>query len=238
MTKLVFVTPAWQRYDLTAVCLEQRKRVCDDLKAQGIEATCVVVTDDANMVVARTLGFEAFEQDNRWLGRKFNDGMECAARLGADWIVPIGSDSWIDPNYFIPLPDPSETRTSSNYCAVTDTKLGELRSRDTKGIGPYMFHRSLLEGCRFRPAADTLNRSIDRSTIQGITAPIHWVERSLHPFQYVGFRGFPTISPYEVLFDKLGVREYEEPWHILSEYYPVDLVHQVRHVLKEQYING
>jgi hypothetical protein len=240
VTSVVFVTPAFQRLELTAICLEQRSRVIDHLVEQGIEAQCVVIADDENLDVARAFGFDIVEQNNEYLGRKFNDGMQWAGEHGADWIVPIGSDSWIDPQYFLPLPDPPETRTSALYCAVTDSRLAELRSQDRKGIGPYMFHRSLLETCGFRPASDTLHKSIDRSTVQGINQQINWVENNLHPFQYIGFRGIPHLTPYDLLVEKLGVREHTDPWTILSGYYPTDLVTRVRRVLTMQYeaVNG
>jgi len=240
VTSVCFVTPAWGRFDLTEVCAWQRVNVIRTLAEHGIEAYAVYIADDANLDIALGCGFETVEQNNDFLGRKFNDGMQWAGEQGYDWIVPIGSDSWIDPKYFLPLPDPSETRTSPLYCAVTDTRLAELRSHDAKGIGPYMFHRSLLESCGFRPASDTLHKSIDRSTIAGINAPINWVEHNLHPFQYVGFRGFPHLTPYDLLVEKLGVREHSDPWTILSGYYPTDLVTRVRRVLTMQYeaVNG
>ena len=97
-----FVTPAWRRFALSAVCFEQRRRVIDELAAHGIEAHCVVVADDRNLALAREAGFETVKRDNRWLGSRFNDGIEYAGLHGAEWIVPIGSDSWIDPAYFLP----------------------------------------------------------------------------------------------------------------------------------------
>lgn len=230
-----FVTPAWQRFALTAICLEQRKRVIERLAAHQIEARCVVIADDQNLDTARALGFDTVERDNEFLGRRFNDGMQYAGEHGAEWIVPIGSDSWIDPAYFLPLPNSDQTRTSPLYSAVTATHIAELRAKDAKGVGPYMFHRSLLEGCGFRPANDLLHRSIDRSTVAGINQPINWVEYNLHPYQYVGFRGFPHISPYNLLVEKLGVAEHEHPWIVLSAYYPDDLVSRVAKVLTAEY---
>lgn len=98
-----FVTPAWQRYELSELCFDQRRHVIDSLAEQGIAAKCVVIADDGNLDLARDRGFEVVAQDNQWLGRKFNDGMEYAFRNGASRVVPIGSDSWIDPAYFMPM---------------------------------------------------------------------------------------------------------------------------------------
>ena len=166
---------------------------------------------------------------DEWLGRKFNDGMEYAGRHGADWIVPIGSDSWIDPAYLLPLPRPLESRTSENYCAVTADRLGEL-SVGKNGAGPYMFHRTLLAKRKFRPARDKLARGIDGSTVRGL-APVRWRRRSVHPFQYVGFRGSPHITAYQRLVEVWGVAEHHDPWAILARHYPLDLVERVRATL-------
>ena len=50
-----FVTPAWRRYELSAVCFDQRAAVIKTLAAAGIEAHCVVIADDGNLA----LGTEA-----------------------------------------------------------------------------------------------------------------------------------------------------------------------------------
>ena len=240
MTSLWFVTPAWQRFDLTAVCLEQRRRVIETLSESGIEAHCVVIADDANVDTARALGFDVLERDNAALGRRFNDGMEYAGRNGAEWIVPIGSDSWIDPGYFLGL-HASFVRTSRRYCAVTADRLAELVVQDGKGAGPYVFSRGVLEPSGFRPADDRRPRHIDSSTVRGIQrtigGPVPWTRSfEMHPYQYVGFRGSPTITPYERLVAAWGVGEREDPWSILARYYPVDLVERARAALSGQVV--
>jgi len=232
--RLCFVTPAWQRVDLTAVCLEQRRRVIARLQAAGVEASCVVIADDANLDTARALGFDVIEQRNELgLGRKFNAGMEYAAGHGADWIVPIGSDSWIDPEYVLPLPPTGLARTSPIYCVVTSDQLAELRVMSDTGAGPYMFHRSLLEPAGFRPARDELMRHVDHSTIKGIGASrIRWRARDVHALQYVGFRGRPTITSYDKLVAAWGVAEHPDPWVRLATRYDADLVELARKALQ------
>ena len=229
---LWFVTPAWKRYELSAVCFDQRRRVIDALAEQGIEAHCVVVADDENLDLARGRGFATVERNNDWLGRKFNDGMEYAGKHGADWIVPIGSDSWIDPAYFLPLPSPAFTRTSPAYCVVESERMAEL-TVGGHGAGPYMFARTLLAPSRFRPAADRLAKNIDHSTIAGIRRPVRWQPRTVSPYQYVGFRGTPHLTRYDRLMDKWGVREHADPWALLAQHYPPDLVEAARRALGE-----
>lgn len=202
----------------------------DELAGHGIEARCVVIADDENLDTARALGFDTVERDNDWLGRRFNDGMEFAGTHGADWIAPIGSDSWIDADYFVPLPGPSITRTSRMYAAVTADRLAEL-SVGKRGAGPYIFPAPLLASVGYRPAVDEIARRVDSSTIAGITERIHWRRRDLHPLQYIGFRGEPHLTPYGRLFRAWGTAERSDPWERLAEHYPIDLVERARAAL-------
>ena len=226
-----FVTPAFQRYALSEVCFAQYNLVFDHLRRNGVEATGVVIADDENLDIARAAGFETVERDNEALGRRFNDGMEYAAKHGAEWIVPIGSDSFIDPAYFLPLPKASKTRTSSIYAAVTATELAELRVGGNIGAGPRMFHRDLLEPSGFRPAQDSLKRSVDHSTIRGIEGPIHWEQRDVHTLQYIGFRAAPYITSYSTLVRMWGIGVHADPWSMLKTRYPAELVDRARVIL-------
>jgi glycosyltransferase involved in cell wall biosynthesis len=227
---IYFVTPAWQRYELSEVCFEQRRRVVDHLNEHGIEAHCVVVADDENIDLALSKGFEVFKQDNEWLGRRFNDGIQYAAHSGAEWIVPIGSDSWIDPAYFLPLPDPSLTRSSKMYAAVTSGRIGYLNvAHPTNPAGPHMIHRSRLPES-LRPTVDERNRYIDSATLAGLS-DLRFEFRDLHPLQYIGFRGQPHLTPYDRLWTAWGVRESTDPWTELATVYPQDLVDRARECL-------
>jgi hypothetical protein len=236
---LYFITPAWGRFELTAVCLAQRRQVIDYLATCGLEAHQVVIADDANLDTAQALGFDTVERPNNgpdgkvWLGRKFNDGYQYAAEHGAQWFAAIGSDSWIDPDYFLPLPDKRRTRTSSLYCPVTFDRLAELSIPD-EGAGPHVYSRYQLGRAGFRPAEDSRPRSIDNSTIRGIRGAMRWECHNLHPLQYIGFRSTPMISPYSVLVEAArerpgwSVRERSNPWKLLAQHYPADLVERAR----------
>lgn len=228
---LWFVTPAYRRYDMTALCLEQRSRVIAELAEHGIEAHQVVIADDDNLDIAKAWGAATVERDNRMVGRKFNDGMEYAGRQGAEWIVPIGSDSWIASDYFLDPEPPDITRTSEAYCTVTARTLAELcvsPERMDWTAGPYVFHRSLLEPVAFRPSKEDSDM-VDTDTIIGIESrtKITWRTRTVHPFQYIGFRMPPMMTTAYSLWRKWGVREHE-PWGTLRRYYPADLVDRAK----------
>ena len=226
---LYFITPCWGRVTLTAICLEQRQRAIEILANHGVEARCVVIADDENLATAIRLGFETIRQDNEWLGRRFNDGFQHARDHGAEWMVPIGSDSWIDPWYFLPLPDPAYTRTSALYAVVKPRRIGYLKVGAKNPAGPHVIHRDRLPESG-RPAKDELTRYIDSSTIKGLR-DVRWDSRDLHPLQYIGFRQEPMITPYQRLMDAWGVHQSNDPWGALATCYPRDLVERARAIL-------
>jgi len=230
-----FVIPAWRRPALSAVCFEQLASVIGTLRAAGVESEAVVIADDENLDVARSMDFQTLERDNSGLGRKFNDGQEYAGRQGAEWIVPIGSDSFVDPAYFLPLPKVEVTRTSGMYAMVTARRMAELKV-GWIGAGPRMYHRSVLEPTGFRPAPDHIMRTIDSHSVRGITRSlghaIDWEWRDLHPLQYIGFRYPPYITGYGSLVRTWGVRERANPWDRLAAVYPPDLVKRVRTLME------
>ena len=237
MTAVWFMSPAWQRFELSAVCFEQRRRSMDVLEAAGIEARCVIVADDENLDIARGLGFDVVEQDNEWLGRKVNDGFEYAFKHGADYIVPIGSDSWLDPEFLLPLHSPRVVRTSRFYAPVEIDRLAELSVTGMNGAGPHVWPRRYLERSGFRPiVAQQINRNLDSSTIRGIASrtPITWEWRDLYPLQYVGFRVHPFITAWASLWRRWGIVERPDPWTLLAERYPQDLVDRARAILVQQ----
>jgi hypothetical protein len=218
-----FVTPAWQRYELTRVVLEQRRMAIDFLALRDIEARCLVIADDGNTTIAQALGCDVLVKPNYALARRFNDGISHAARNGADWIVPIGSDSFLDPAYLFPLPEPKVLRTSSCYAVAEPGRLGRLRVRAGAGVGPYMIHRSNLPRTG-RPAQDWRKKGVDGSTIRGLRGRYRLEWTDLHPWQYVGFRSHPQMNSYDKLYGRLGVGEEFEVAERLSQHYPSQLV--------------
>jgi hypothetical protein len=227
---IYFITPAWQRFELTRVCLEQRRRAIDFLAERGVEARCVVIADDQNADAAVELGFEVVRRRNYALGRRFNDGFQHAAQNGAQWIVPIGSDSFIDPAYLFPLPQSHVMRSSSMYALAEPERLGRLRVSHGVGVGPYMIPADHLPPSQ-RPAEDYRKRGIDGSTIRGLRGG--WVQErvDLHPWQYVGFRreegrseGHPQMNSFNKLYQRLGVAMEYDVEERLSEHFPRSLV--------------
>jgi len=207
-----------------------------ELERNGIEAHHVVVADDANLELAQSYGWATVETDNEWLGRRFNDGIEYAIAHGAEYVVPIGSDSWIDPAYFVPLRGERENvLTSRTYSVLTHRKLGELVVSSRSPAGPHVLPRELLLKVDARPVDDELKRGCDASTVRNIERAIGrrmpWVHRDLHPHQYVGLRGKPAITQYHRIVQRWGVEEHTDPWPLLRRYFDDDLVTRARDLL-------
>lgn len=202
----------------------------DALAHRGVAAHCVVVGDDENLAIARECGFDVAVRDNVWLGRKFNDGIQYALENGADWIVPIGSDDWIDVSYLWPLPS-TPARTGQWYAPVAADRLTLLTVDQPAGAGPRMLHKDLFTRTA-RPIDERLRRGVDRSLIAALERPAFEV-RQIHPLQYVGFRGDRHITTYSKLRRAWGGTECSDPWTRLAEHYPADLVERARLVLHD-----
>lgn len=234
-TSLWLVTPALQRYALAEVCFDQWKQVSAALARRGIDLCVVVVADDENLDIARAAGFDTLEQNNDRLGRRFNDGIEYACRHGADWVAPIGSDTWIAPDYFDPLPEPHESRRTRLATVVRYDRLAELFVTNI-GVGPFLYHRTQLAPTGFRPAEDALQKGIDTSTMLGVAEhhDLVWDERNVSPYYHIGFRGKPHMTRYSALWRAYGQRELFNPWEVLAEHFPVDLVRRAQDALRPE----
>lgn len=225
---LFFVTPAWQRFELTRLCLEQRRDACDRLAAVGIDATCVIVADDENLDIARELGFETVESPNDWLSRRFNDGYQHAARHGADFVCPIGSDSWIDAELLAELPPPGIMQVSRNYAVVREDGrvLAELAMRTPYGFGCFVIPTPMLERFGYRPCKERLQSGCDGSLFTALfkrTVPRVKI-REIGPLDIVAFRSPIQITPYERLVTRHRGTERRRPFRLLLSRYPARLV--------------
>ncbi len=246
--RIVFVSAAWQRFAVTRLALAQRAHLCGELSERGHEATCVIVADDENLDIASEFGFETVEQSNAQLGRKFNDGLEYAAReLEADYFVLIGSDDWMHVDIFERLPldiaEPPELTderpivtwaevpeaTTGREIAVVDLEEGRLRrcrARGRYGVIPWIFPRNALEPSGFRPIKDEASIGIDGSLIAGLNCRPEWVFSDPHDLCRVDFKSAVNLNSYKKIADGIGYGD-ELPVSILRHDYPLHLVELV-----------
>jgi glycosyltransferase involved in cell wall biosynthesis len=238
VTTVFFVVPAHGRLEKTAVCLRQLKRTCDALSEQGFDASAVVVAQDENLETAKGLGFPAVRQDNYPLGRKWNDGYQYAARHGdADYVIPLGSDDWVDPIILADLPGPTEIRCHRLSSVVSEDgqRISPLRIWYDGGDGVRIFPRNLIERLGCRPADEHRDRAIDTSIMhrlvylhQGNLPPLKYFDAS--PWQIVDWktRG-GQLNTYEACLAYRYEAE-QDAWEILRDRYPAESLEEMRKV--------
>lgn len=241
MPKLFFVTPAYRRYEVSQVCFAHRAWCMEQMQAAGIDARCVVIADDENIDLAQEFGFDTVEHPKdrgyyarggrQFIGRKFNDGYEYAARQGADYVVPIGSDSWIHPSFFGSLPVRAQVQTSSYYAIVNEDgdRLARLEIPVAGGVGPNVIPTFLMRKHNYRPIMERLVRGCDTSLMGAIGRrglSFKWVD--IDPLQYFAFRvRGQQLNPFERLL-KYAVGYSDTPWEDLALLHPSELVYRGR----------
>ena len=169
---LWFVVPAHGRLALTRICLRQLRRTIDDLEAEGIDASAVVIADDENLDTALDLGFGTIERNNRFLSRKFNDGFQlaCDRRFNsrpAEYVVPLGSDDWIAADVLLDLPRPNTVVGFKRISFVREDGL-EMTTRLLDydgGSGIRIYPRACLVAFNYRPADEDRLRGCDTSIL-------------------------------------------------------------------------
>lgn len=222
--RLWFVIPAHGRFALTRICLRQLRRTIDVLEDE-FDASAVVIADDENLETALELEFGTIERNNRFLSRRFNDGIQLACDREfnprpADYVVPLGSDDWIAPEVLLELPRPDTIVGFKTISFVREDGL-ELTARRLDydgGAGIRIYPRPVLAALDFRPADEDRVRGCDTSILvnlkravpfrlehRGIDARqiVDWKspETQRNPYAEVAgrWRGSPPVDPFEAL---------------------------------------
>jgi hypothetical protein len=234
---LWFVMPAHGRQALAAICLRQLRRTCDALADHGVDATAVVVADDTNLATGRELGFGTVHRDNRFLARKFNDGIQlaCDPRVNprpADYVVPIGSDDWVDHRILHQLParDTVLGFRLAAFVSEDGQKLTEARVDYPGGVGVRVYPRQLLKVCGYRPADEDRSRACDTSILTNVRAALHRRGRELrisygdqHPLQIVDWKSLGTqLHSYADILGRHRGRRAGDPFDALAGVYPAE----------------
>jgi hypothetical protein len=237
--RLWFVVPVHGRERLTGICLRQLRRTCDALNQDGIEATAVVVGDDRNLAAARKLGFGTVERDNKYLARKFNDGIQLATDprynpRPAHYVVPCGSDDWVDHRLFLDLP-PDDVLVGFQRIAVVREDGQEITTRQlgyTGGSGIRIIPRALVEPLGFRPADEDRRSGCDTSILTNLqrhhTGRMRVFHYHLHDYQVVDWKSPTTqMNSYDDLKLHQAVSA-GDPFEVLADYYPAKALKEMR----------
>ena len=238
MKRLWFVVPVHGREDLTRVCLRQLRRTCDQLT--HVEATAVVIGEGKILRFARRLGFATVERDNTLLGRKFNDGYQLACDPDynprpADWVVPCGSDDWIDPRALDHLPG-DQIGAFRMFAAVneTRTRISRMQVGYAGGVGVRVIPRRFVEQAGYRPAEEDRKRACDTSTLVGLSRanrgqqpPIVYLDR--HELQIVDWKSTSEqLNSYADLGSYRRGEEQDDPFTVLAGVFPRESLEEMR----------
>lgn len=238
MVSVCIVSPAWGRFAVTRLVLEQRQRVCDELISRGVDADHLIVADDENLEIAREYGGLTVEAPNKPLGRKCNLGLHRANELGYDFIVWVGSDDWIHPDLFRTLPDAIENepvliRSGFRLSMVdlTTGRLQRLKVQGSYGAIPWILDARLFRRLPILPIPVDLPRGLDGGLVRGLRlgrVGFEFVFDDPHDFRCVDFKSQHNLTPYDGLAKYVGVDEPENAWETLADWFPADLVAKAR----------
>jgi hypothetical protein len=237
MKRLMFVVPAYRRFALTGICLRQLRRTCDALEDNGIRASAVVVADDDNLTTARDLGFATVERDNTATSAKFNDGIQLACDPAynpkpADYVVPCGSDDWVDWRLFTDLP-PAGMMIGFQRMAFVREDGMELTVRylhNEGGCGIRIFPRDVMAKVGYRPADEDRVRACDTSILTNLRMAdaVRVVHRDLDPMQIVDWKSpHEQLNPYAYVAAHHRSELTRDPFQVLSGRYADDALDEM-----------
>lgn len=219
---LWFITPVHGRLPLAAICLRQLRRTCDALIDHGIDASAVIIADRDNLhELRRRLGrpmFNTVEQSNDFLSKKYNDGIQLACdrrhnQRPVDYVVPCGSDDWIDYRILLDLPPTANSVVGFQRISFVREDGREMTSRlvdNTGGVGIRIYPRQVFAHLGFRPADEDRGRACDTSILTNVQRThrhLRVVHREIDPRQIVDWKtDGQQLNTYEVLrkFRPLG----------------------------------
>lgn len=235
MTHVCLVTPAHGRHELTDICLAQKRVMADELAREKITVTCVIIAHDDNLDIARHHGFDTIEHPNGRLGERFNLGIRHALELGADFILPSGSDDWVHPDYLVGLNPDGPIRTARSVWIVNETghKITHLRLTYEGGAGCRVYPSRLFTATRDREWADPWRpRGIDTSILTNLTARNGGQSLRFSytddPDLIAAFKtGGAQLNPYDAARQQFGIREYTQPFERLGQVYPTGIVRRL-----------
>jgi hypothetical protein len=237
VASLWFVVPAHGRLSLSAICLRQLRRTCDSLCESGVEATAVVIANDENLDTARELGFGTIERDNRFVSAKYNDGIQFACDPAynprpADYVVPCGSDDWVDWRLFTDLPEDGMVGFQHlSFVRPDGMEMVQRWCNVRGGCGIRIYSRQMLEVLGYRPADEDRYRACDTSIITnlGRVSNIKVEHRDIDPRQIVDWKSPDVqLNGYDSLTFHKMVTKPQEPFEALAELYPSEAIAEMR----------
>jgi hypothetical protein len=238
----MFIVPVHGRLGLSAICLRQLRRTCDALGQAGICASAVIVGDafELDALGIRGLGFGSVAQDNHFLGRKFNDGIQLATDptfnpAPADYVIPCGSDDWIDHRVFLDLPaaDTIVGFQQIGFVREDASELVPVTLNYTGGSGIRIIPRQLVKRLDYRPADEDRPRACDTSILRNIRVEfgddLRIEHRYLHDYQVVDWKTpDEQLNPFDSVVARRPAGDAVSPWEALEGVYPAAALDEMR----------
>jgi hypothetical protein len=233
------VVPAHGRAELARICLRQLRRTCDALIAEGIEATAVVIADDENLDTAKELGFGTVESDNRFVSQKYNHGIQLACDpefnpRPADYVVPCGSDDWVDWRLFLDLP-PHDTMVGFQRLSFVRPDGREMVQRFVNvrgGCGIRIYPREIVGMLGYRPADEDRYRACDTSIMTNLWRAKRFAieHRNIDPRQIVDWKSEDhlQLNPYDSLTFHKTFANPQDPFVALADLYPAEALRDMQ----------
>ncbi len=230
---LWFCVPAAGRFSLSQICLRQLRRTCDRLADANVEATAVVIADDENLDTARDLGFATVERNNRFLSRKYNDGIQLALDPDinprpADYVVPCGSDDWVDASLFEVLPSSNAMVGFQAMCFVREDGR-EMTARHLNypgGCGIRIYPRQVMSNVGYRPADEDRERACDTSilyNLQRANPTLRVINTMPDAWKLVDWKSAgQQVTPYDEINGRHQALWAGDPFEELAGRYPND----------------
>jgi hypothetical protein len=239
MTALWFCVPAHGRLALTAICLRQLRRTCDALSENGLHASAVIVADDENLDTARELGFATVERYNRFVSRKFNDGIQLACDPDynphpVSHVVPLGSDDWVDWRLFHNLPGPDRMVGFQRMAFVREDgcELTVRQLNNEGGSGIRIYPRQVMASVGYRPADEDRPRGCDTSILVNLkrAEALRWVEhRDLDPLQIVDWKSDgANLNSYREVSARHRSELHRDPFEALAGRFPEEALSEMQ----------
>jgi hypothetical protein len=145
----------------------------------------------------------------------------------ADYVVPCGSDDWVDYQLFLDLP-PVDTLVGFQRLSFVRPDGREMVQRFVNvrgGCGIRIYSREILATLNFRPADEDRKRACDTSIITNLwrAARFKVVHRDLDPRQIVDWKSTDIqLNPYESLTFHRTFANPQDPFVALADMYPAE----------------
>lgn len=239
MTRILLVTPAWRRPELTEIMLRQRLRLTAALEPHGITCHTVVIADDENADIAEDQGHIVLRAPNV-LGAKFNHGYEVAVGGGYDWAFHVNSDQAFDPRLIVEIcKAPVDSFVAAGWLTAVHASGKKSITYRNPVRAMQAFPVALLRTCP-RPCAEDIMSGCDRSTWEGLgsvhpKAAVHRIQGGLQTVQFESEVQLTDWARHVNIGAISMQRELPVPWDQFSQALGPELVTDMRRFYGERH---